>query len=115
MDVGWSHRMPIQEFQQHTSRAIRWQRIRRRLQHIEVIFPIRIRLEFPSQIIIRLVFWVLKVVFPVGRRLPDIDDRTWNALAGCEIGDLAVHESWLCLRSWVLDDASAELPEWGIW
>ena len=83
--------MAIQQLQQHTSRSIRRQAVRRRLQAIKVVFAIRICSELAAQVIICLVFGVLEIVFAVRGRLPDIDDGIGNTLSGQQVGDFSVH------------------------
>ena len=80
-----------------------------------MIFSILITLELSPQIIIALVLWILEIVFAVRGCLPDIDDCTWDALAGDHVGDLAVHECWLTVGVGVLDDGTAEFAEGGAW
>jgi hypothetical protein len=76
-----------------------------------VIISIGIRRELSSQVVIRLVFRVLEIVFPVRRRLPDINYRAWDTFSSCKIRDFPVHESGMAVRSRVLDDRSAEFAE----
>lgn len=114
MDVSRSHRMSIQKLQKHTSRPISWQTIRGRLVHVEVVIAIGIRAELSSQIVIRLVFWILEIVFAVRRRLPDVNNGIWDSLASEQVNDFAVHQGGLAIGVWVLDDGSSILAERGI-
>jgi hypothetical protein len=114
MDVRRSHRVSIQHLQQHTSRTICRQRVRCRLQAVEVIIAVGISPELPSQVVIRLILWVLEIVFPIRGRLPDVDNSIWNTLASCKVCNFAVHQGRVSTWGRVLDDASAGLPERGI-
>ncbi len=82
MDMGRSHWVSIQQFQQNTSRPIGRQRVRSRFQAVEVVLSILVGLELSTQVVVRLVVWVLEIVFSVRRCLPDIDYSTWNSLSG---------------------------------
>jgi hypothetical protein len=106
--------MSIQQVQKYTSRSIRRQRIRCRLQAIEIIFSVLITLELPSQIVIRPVLGVLEIVFPVRRRLSDVDDCAWNSLSSQEIGNFAVHEGRVSAGSGILNYATTERAERGV-
>lgn len=86
--------------------TIRRQRIRRRSQTMKMIIPLPIRPKLPPQIIITLILRILKVVFPVTRRLPDIHDGVWDSLLGGEVGHFAVHQGDLAVVR-VLDYAAA--------
>jgi len=114
MDVSRSHRIPVQQLQQNTSRSISGQRVRRRLQAVKVVLSILIAHKLSSQIVIALVLWVLEIVLPVRERLLDVEDGAWDAFSGQEICDFAVHQGWVSAWRWILDDASAELTEGAI-
>lgn len=79
-----------------------------------MVIAICISPEFSSQIVIRLVFWVLEIVFSVRRCLPDVNDGVGDSLAGEEINDFAVHQGGLTIGVWVLDDRASGLAEWGV-
>jgi hypothetical protein len=78
-----------------------------------VILTVLISLELSPEVIIGLILRVLKVVFAVRRRLPDVNDNTWDALLGDKVGDGAVHKGDMALV-WVLNYAAAELAEGGV-
>lgn len=106
------HRVAIQQLQQHARGAVRGQRVRRRLQAVEVIGAVRIRAELAPEVVVGLVLRVLEIVLAVGGCLPDVDDGVGDALPGNDVGHAAVHERGLAERRHaVLDDAPAELAE----
>jgi len=115
MNMGRTHRMSIQQLQQHTSRSIRRQRVRSRLQAIEIIISILVTLKLSTQIIWCLVLWILEIVFAIRRCLPDVYHRTRYSFSSYRISDFAVHQRWMATWSWVDDDATTKLPERGIW
>jgi hypothetical protein len=78
-----------------------------------MILAILISPELPPEIIVGLIFRVLEVVFPIRRRLPDVNYNAWDAFLGDEVGDGAVHEGDMALMR-VLDYAAAKLAEGGI-
>ena len=78
-----------------------------------MILAIGISPELPSQIVIGLILWILEVVFPVRRCLPDVNDNSWDALLSDEVGNGAVHEGDMALVR-VLDYAAAKLAERGV-
>jgi hypothetical protein len=80
-----------------------------------VVLAILISSEFPSQVVIGLVFWVLEIVFSVRRCLPDVNDGVGDWLLGDEIGDGAVHECYSAtFGNGILHDAAAERTEWSV-
>jgi len=103
--------MSIQQLQEHTGWPISWQTVRRWLVHVEMIFAILITLELASQVVVALILWILKIIFAIRRCLPDIDDCTWDSFSCGHVCDLAMHECWLTVRIWVLNDRSPEISE----
>jgi hypothetical protein len=79
-----------------------------------VVFAILIASELSAQVVIRLVVWVLEIVFSVRGRLPDIHDGIRDALSSKHIGDFAVHKRRVSAWGRILDNAGAELAEGGV-
>jgi hypothetical protein len=79
-----------------------------------VVFALLVGGEFAPQVVGLLVLWVLEIVLSVCTRLPDINDRAWNALLGVEIHDHTVHKRSLAIWVGVANDGVAEVAEWGV-
>jgi hypothetical protein len=58
-----------------------------------MVVPVLVCPELSPQIVWYLIFWVLEVIFSVGRSFPDINDCFRDSFACLEIDDLAVHKS----------------------
>lgn len=113
VNVSGAHRRAVHEVEEHTRWAIGWQRIRSRVVAVPVKLALCIRLELAAQIILAL-FWVLEIVFPVGRGLPDVEDGTFDRGSGFQIPQDAVHICDLALGVWVLDNAVTKSTEGSI-
>ena len=72
-------------------------RVRCRTQTVEMITPLTIRLEFPSQIVIHLILRVLEIVLPVRGSLPDIDHSSSHRLLRHKIYHSPLHQRHLAL------------------
>ena len=70
-----------------------------------MILAILVSPELPPEVIIGLKLRVLKVVFAVGRRLPDINDNARDPLPGDEVSNGAVHKGDMA-SVWVLNYAT---------
>ena len=65
--------MPIQRAQQLEAGSVCGQTIRRRPQAVQLVLAILVRLELAAQIVVALVVGVLKVVFAIAARLPEVE------------------------------------------
>ena len=68
-------------------------RIGCRVKAIVVIFAILVRVKLPSQVVIGLIFRILKVIFSIRRGLPYIDDGSGNRLLRLEVRHASMHKS----------------------
>ena len=75
-----------------------------------VVVAVGVSPKLSAQIIVRLILGVLKVVFPIRRSLPDVDNGSWDAILGHEIGDTSMHQGHLPLVG-TLYDAVPKLTE----
>jgi len=78
-----------------------------------MILAVLISPELSPEIIVGLILRVLEVVFAVRRRLPDVNDNTWDAFLGDKVGDGAVHKGDMALVC-VLNYTAPELAEGGV-
>lgn len=77
--------------------------IRRRTQTIEIIFPLRIRLELSTQIKLNLLR-ILLLIQTIRRRLPDLNVCADQRLLRLEINNLTVHKDHLAAVLGLSDD-----------
>jgi hypothetical protein len=63
VNVGGAHRVPIEQVEDDTSRAISGKRVCCRSQAVEVVFTILVCPEFSAEVVVALVVRVLEVVW----------------------------------------------------
>lgn len=84
------------------------------LEAVEPELALLVGAELASEVVGGLVLGVEDVVLAVGAGLPQIEHGVGDALAGLSIFDHTVEEGELAILGHVLDDAAAELTEWGV-
>ena len=113
VDVSRTHRGAVHEVEQHSGRTVGGQRVRSRVVAVPVELAVLVGNELAAQVVVRLV-GILEVVLAVGRRLPDIQHRADDGLAGLHVLQHTVHVGDLAIGVGVLDDGVAERTEWRI-
>lgn len=115
VNVRGSHGMAVHEVYKLEGRAIRGQRISRRVVAVEPKFAVLVGAELAAEVVGRLVVGVLKVVFAIGAGLPYVKDGAGDRSAGEEVGDGAVHSADAAAGIDVLDDGATVLAERSVW
>jgi hypothetical protein len=128
-----SHGMSVQESQQLEAWSVSRQAVCGWVVAQEVVFPVFVGTELAPEIVVRLVVWVLplvlvfaaepipstetylEIIFAIRRGLPDVENGSWDALAGGEVGDGAVHPADPTALAGVLDYGGAEIAERRVW
>lgn len=114
MDVGWAHRVTVEQVQKLVGWAVGGKRVGSWSQADEAVFTVGVGLELSSQVVVLLVLLVLEIVLSVGRRLPEVDCDVGDWLLGGHVTNDTVHECDLTARGWAVDDALLELSPWSI-
>lgn len=112
--MRWAVWVSAHQFQQITGRTRSIDRVFRRFETIEPELPFIVRLEFPAQVVLGLVFGVEDVVFPVGGGLPHVEDGVGDGGRGLGVGDGAVEEGEFAVGRHVEHAGVAEGAEGGV-
>lgn len=110
MNMGRTHGGAVHEIEKNTGRPVGGQRVRSRMIAVPPEFALCVRNEFSAQVIFGLL-WILKVVFPVGGGLPDIQHGSLDGFACLHIRDHAVHISDFTVGIGILNSTISELAE----
>lgn len=108
-----AHGRTVHDIKENTGRAVGGQRVRCGVVAVPPIFSVLICCEFTAEVVFALL-GVLEIIFAVGGGLPNVENGTDDRLSGLHICDDTVHEGDFARRIGVLDNAIAELAEWGI-
>ena len=111
VNVCWAHWVAVEQLQQNTGWSVGWKRVCGWLKAVEPIFALLIRSELSTEVVIRLILWVLEIVLSIARRLPEVEYCVGDWLLRLQIHHLPVHQSNLSPRRWILNHTSTKFTE----
>lgn len=112
VDVCWTHRVTVKGSEEVPGWAVLWEGVCCWTQAVNSVFAVLVRLELSAQVVVRLVVWILEIVFAVTGRLPHVEGGVWDGLAGLHIADDTVHVGDDTILWLVLDDGVTKFSPW---